>query len=200
MSSAALQTQCPMTADAFMEWVDLASPGKKVLVDGVVFAMAPASPTHGTIQANLAHIVRQHLLARNSPCRVATEAAVQPRIRHKTNVRIPDLLVSCGPIPTKSEKFHADPVLIIEVLSPGNVDDTEGCILACATIPSVMELVVIDSTRVFAEVWRRDATGAWPNDPDVIERGADLHLTSIDMTLAIADAYVGTYLFSDSQT
>jgi Uma2 family endonuclease len=197
MAPAALKQSPTMTADAFMDWVDTGPPGKKVLIDGVIVAMAPTSPTHGTIQANIAILVGGHLRSRNSSCRVATEAAVQPRIRNKTNVRIPDLMVTCGPVPAKSQKFHPDPILIIEVLSPGNSDDTAGSILACATIPSVMEMLVVDSSRVFAEIWRRDATGAWPKDPDQIEPGDAIALTTIDMTFNLTDAYVGTFLAMD---
>jgi Uma2 family endonuclease len=197
MAPAALKHSPTMTADAFMDWVDTGPPGKKVLIDGAIVAIVPTSPTHGTIQANIAHLLRAHLLARNSPCRVATEAAVQPRIRNKTNVRIPDLIVTCGPVPLKTQKFHPDPLLIIEVLSPGNSDDTAGSILACATIPSVTEMLVVDSSRMFAEIWRRDATGAWPKDPDPIAPGDAFELTSIDMTFNLTDAYVGTYLAMD---
>jgi Uma2 family endonuclease len=197
MAPATLQHSPTMTADAFMDWVDTGPPGKKVLIDGVIVAMAPTSPTHGTIQANIGHLCRAHLLAQKSSCRVATEAAVQPRIRNKTNVRIPDLIVTCGPVPTKSQKFHPDPLLIIEVLSPGNSDDTAGSILACATIPSVHEMLVVDSTRMFAELWRRDDSGAWPKDPDTVLPGATVTLSTIDMTFNLTDAYVGTYLATD---
>jgi Uma2 family endonuclease len=197
MPPAALKQSPTMTADAFMDWVDTGPPGKKVLIDGVIVAMAPTSPTHGTIQARMAVMVGNHLVSRNSPCRVATEAAVQPRIRNKTNVRIPDLIVTCEPVPTKTQKFHPDPALIIEVLSPGNSDDTAGSLLACATIPSVMEMLVVDSARAFAELWRRDASGAWPKDPDSVSPGGTVTLTTIDMTFKLTDAYVGTYLAMD---
>ncbi len=184
----------PMTAEQFLSSpVDL-GPGKHVLIDGVIYSMAPASPTHALIQAELARLIGNHLRERNVPYRVMTEAGMQPRVRAKTNVRIPDLTITCGPPPGPKDRLVEAPLIIIEVLSPSNSDMTEASIQACASIPSVMEMLIVDSTRVFAERWHREASGAWPREPETITAGGKVMLASISLELGLADIYADTHL------
>lgn len=196
MGATAHRTNTPMTADAFLDALPRMAPGKHMLVDGVIYSMAPASPTHAVIQANLARLIGNHLIAQRPTCRVMTEAGVKPRVRAKTNVRIPDLTVACGPIARDGDKLVDEPMLTIEVLSPSNDDLTDVSIMACASIPSVKEMLVVDSSRVFAEVWKRSAAGDWPDNPDAFGPGATLSLTSIGLELNIADVYTNTHLAS----
>jgi Uma2 family endonuclease len=182
-----------MTADEFVVSTVRFGAGKHQLIDGVIVAMAPASPTHGTIQARLAILIGNHLHGQKLPGRVMTEAGVKPRVRGRTNVRVPDLLVTCGPPPRPGDSLVADPILIIEVLSSSNDDETEGAIMSCATIPSVQEMLVVDSSRVTVEVWRRDASGAWPTEPETITAGG-VRLDCLNLTLALADIYTGMHL------
>lgn len=194
MTSAMLDTLPHMTVAEFMEWDSTGFIGKLELVNGEVRAMSPASGTHALIQANLAYLIGAHLRRSGLPCRVGTEAPIVPRMHANDNVRAPDLAVTCGKTPTG--KTFPDPVLIIEVLSPSNKRETWESIMACATIPSLTEIVVVDSERVHADVYRRDAAGAWPQHPDAV--AADLEsaitLDSVSATLALADVYAGTTL------
>ena len=183
-----------MTADEFLVSKIRLGPGKHELVHGVLVAMAPASPTHGQIQAKLAHLLTAHFLKNKMPCRVMTEAGYKPRVRGKTNVRIPDLIVACGPPPGPQDRLIADPLIVIEVLSPSNNYDPDSGIFAGATLPSVSEILVVDSIRQSAEFWRRDDAGAWPAEPDTIVAGGHITLASINCTLALADIYAGTHL------
>jgi Uma2 family endonuclease len=193
MTATAQKTPPQVTADEFMASTTRLGPGKHQLIDGVIVAMAPASPTHGIIQARVARLIGNHLEARKLPCRVISEAGVKPHVRGRTNVRVPDLLVTCGPPPQPAVGLVPDPGLIIEVLSPSNDDETESAIQSCASIPSVTEMLVVDSMRKFAEVWRRDAAGAWPVDPQVVDQGS-IRLGSIDLDLPLDDIYIGTHL------
>ncbi len=194
MSATAQKTPAPVTAEEFLASTTRLGPGKHQLIDGVIVAMAPASPTHGTVQARLAYLLQAHFEKSGLPCRVMTEAGVKPRVRGRTNVRVPDLLVTCGPPPAPGVGLVPEPSLIVEVLSPSNDDETESAIRSCASIPSVKEMLVVDSSRVFAEVWRRDAEGAWPVDPETIDGTGTVRLTSIDLELPLADIYAGTHL------
>jgi Uma2 family endonuclease len=192
MSPTALKST-PVTASAFLTEPDRGPPGKKYLVDGVVYAMAPASPTHGAIQAKLAILIGAHLLSNKLPCRVLTEAGVQPKIRAKTNVRIPDLIVTCEPIARPGDKLVKEPMIVIEVLSPSNDDDSYGSIMACSTLPSVKQMLVVDSSRVSVELWQRDLAGEWPTDPEPITSGS-VPLAALGLDLALADVYADTHL------
>lgn len=191
MTEAARQSQ-RMTVDEFFAWDSGGHQGKLELVDGVVRAMAPASQTHVMIQGNLVYLIGAHLRARKSPCRVAPEAPVVPKLRPDMNARAPDVAVTCAP-PSTATAFP-DPVLIIEVLSPGNERDTWESIWACATIPSLEEIVVVESRRVGAQVFRRDANGNWPGEAEEIQAGGALRLTTIDAAFPIEYLYAGTHL------
>lgn len=109
----------PMTADEFHSWPGDGRGGKYQLVDGELRAMPPASAVHGAIQANLARMVGSHLAAVGSTCREYSEPAIEVRINAAINTRIPDLGVSSARL-TPQDFALPDPILLIEILSPGN--------------------------------------------------------------------------------
>lgn len=194
MALAELKDIPRMTADQFMDWDGCGLLGKLELVNGEVRAMSPASGTHSLIQANLAGLIWAHLRAKKLPCRVGTEAPVQPNLHANDNVRAPDLAVTCAP-PSKSKLFPA-PVLVIEVLSPGNQKDTWETVYALSTIPELTEIAVIDSERVAFWMLRRDANGHWPKErgEPVTDPAAALTLDSIGASFAASEVYTGTHL------
>ncbi|MBN8902949.1 MAG: Uma2 family endonuclease [Rhodospirillales bacterium] len=177
-----------MTVDEFLAWEpDDREVRRWALIDGLPVAMAPSSETHGAIQAELARLIGNHLADGGTRCRVITEPGVVPRVRADWNVRVPDLAVTCAP-PSHAATV-ADPVLIVEILSPSNEAATRANIWAYVSIPSVREILTLRSTRIEAELLRRDADGNWPADP-LLLRGEDmLVLESIDLTLPLAAAY-----------
>jgi Uma2 family endonuclease len=194
MTATAQKSPALVTADEFLASTARLGPGKHQLIDGVIVALAPANPTHGTIQARLAILVGNHLAALRPHCRVMTEAGVKPRVRGRTNICVPDLLVTCGAPPAPGIGLVDEPILIIEVLSPSNDDETESAIRSCASIPSVKEMLVVDSSRRFAEIWRRGADGAWPVDPEAISSAGTVRLDCIDLSLPLDHIYAGTHL------
>ena len=139
------------------------------LVDGVPVAMAPATETHAALQGEIGRVIGNHLLDTRNHCRLLSQPGVVPRIGAGRNFRIPDLGVTCAP-PSRGLTV-ADPVLLIEILSPSNEHETRANIWAYA-IPSVQEILAVHSTRVEAELLRRLPDSAWPDIP-VILRGND---------------------------
>lgn len=192
MASAKRHALPLMTADEFMNWDGGGHAGKLELVNGEVVAMSPASTAHGIIQANLAYLIGAHIRANRLPCKVGTELAMSPALRPKYNVRVPDVAVTCRPF--QRAKLLADPVLIIEVLSASNRKETWASIEACATIPSVMEIMTVDSERVAIEVFTKDDAGIWPKEPAAVTTGGIATLKSLSATFAVADIYDGTDL------
>jgi len=82
-----------MTIEEFLDWPGDGSGKKFELVDGEPRAMAPASIPHGIIQANMAGVLRSHLIG--SRYHVVVEPGVIPRVRLDATMRVPDLTVSC---------------------------------------------------------------------------------------------------------
>jgi Uma2 family endonuclease len=192
MTAQRKQPQPPMTVDEFLAWDGAGHVGKLELVEGHVRAMAPASPTHGFIQNSVAFALTNHFRTTNSGCRVATEPPVVPPLRPKKNARAPDVAVTCAP--RSDSKVFDDPVLIVEVMSPGNEDESWDSIRALAGLPSLQEILVVHSTRVEAEVYTRDATGAWPKDGVVVTAGGTVRLASIGFDVPIFEFYRDTHL------
>jgi Uma2 family endonuclease len=180
-----------MTVAEFLAW-NPPSTQLWQLVDGEPQAMAPANRTHGAIQNELGSLIRNHLAERSSPCSVVTTPGVIPRVQSETNLRVPDLAVTCSGYDTE-ESALADPVLLIEILSPSNQAETWANVWAYTTIPSVQEILVLKTASIGVELLRRNQDGSWPNQPLSITTG-DLTLESIDFHIPLAAAYRTTRL------
>jgi Uma2 family endonuclease len=181
-----------MTVEEFLAWDGGGHVGKLELVDGVVRAMAPASATHAIIQLNIGSAITSHLRNRNSPCRAGTEAPIIPPMGKRANARAPDVAVTCTP-PSDSPTFE-EPVLIAEVISPTNEAETWESIRTLAGLPSLQEILVVKSTRIETQQFRRGDGGAWPSDPELAGAGGTVRLASIDLDLQVAELYRGTAL------
>ena len=182
-----------MTVDEFVAW-----PGDGVtktfqLIEGVAVAMSPGSATHGTIQATLALLIGRRLAETGSRCIVVTEPAVVPRIRSNWNMRVPDIGVTCTPVAAGQFELP-DPILLVEILSPSNQNETRANIWAYATLPSVQELLIVRPTRVEAELLRRGPDGVWPDGPAPIAADGTLRLETVNLTCPLRAAYAGTHL------
>ncbi len=180
-----------MTVEEFLVW-DAPGPYRWQLVDGEPQAMAPASRTHGVIQSELGALLRNHLLARSSPCSVVTAPGVVPRVQSRANFRIPDLAVTCTDY-AMEEHALTDPVLMVEILSPSNRGETWANVWTYTTIPSVREILIVRSDAIGADLLRRQPDGTWPDTPETIE-GGELTLESIDFRVEISALYRTTRL------
>ena len=182
-----------MTVDDFLDWPGDGTAKRYQLVDGEPRAMAPASATHGVIQATLTSLIRNRLVETGRRCRAVTEPAIMPRLRKDMNLRVPDIGVTCTRI-ERGQIALPDPVLLVEILSPGNERDTWENVWTYATIPSVQEILVVHSTRIRAELLRRSDELAWPETPEAIGPDRILRLESIDFTCPLPELYAETYL------
>ena len=53
---------------------------------------------------------------------------------------------------------------------------------------------MVNSTRIEAELLRRDSHGVWPEQPELIGPGGTLILASVDLTLPLTALYRTTAL------
>ena len=180
-----------MTVNEFLAWNP---PGGQVwqLVDGEPQAMAPANRTHGAIQGELGRLIGNHLRDTASPCSLIVTPGVIPHVQSDTNMRVPDLAVTCSGYHSE-ETALADPVLLIEILSPSNQAETWANVWAYTTIPSVREILIVKAASIGAELLRRNTDGTWPQRPATIESG-ELTLDSIGFRVGLAALYRTTRL------
>ena len=102
------------------------------------------------------------------------------------------MAVTCTP-PSDSKVFE-NPIFIVEVLPPSNENETRESNSALAGLLSLKEILVVQSTLVEAEIYKRDATDTWPNEPVITRAGGTIRLTSIDLDLPMSEVYEGTLL------
>ena len=189
--SAALETPDLMSLDQFLVW-DAPDGGRWQLIDGEPRAMAPASDVHGTIQSRLDRLIGNHLDAQGGRCRTVSQPGIRIGVRSDSNYRIPDLGVTCA-ASVRGSVMMPNPVVLIEILSPGNPAETWMNVWAYITIPSVQEVLVVRSDVMGAQLLRRTADGGWPEVPLVIESG-DVTLDSIGLRTPLTALYTGTWL------
>ena len=164
-----------------------------ICVDGRVVAMSPGSATHGLIQMNLGALIRHRLTETGSRCLVLSEAAIVPRVGANSNVRVPDLLVTCSAI-AAGQIVVPDPVLLVEILSPSNASTTWANVWAYSTIPSARRILVVHSTRMKAHLLTRLPDGVWPEMPADVEEHATLRLDTVGLACPLPELYAGTHL------
>jgi len=189
--SSALKPPTEMTVAGFLAW-NAPEGARWQLIDGEPTSMAPTSRTHGMLQNELGRLLGNHLDVPGSPCAVVANPGIIPRVHSHVNFRIPDLAVTCSRAETE-EYDLANPILIVEILSPSNRAETWQNVWTYTTIPGLREILLLDSTAIRAELLRRDAAGHWPESPTPIETGT-LRLDSVDFTIPLAAIYRTTRL------
>ena len=106
-----------MTVAEFLRWED-GTDTRYELLAGEPVAMAPPAVAHGVLTARLAVRIEAALRSRR-PCIVQSEAGIARPDRDDT-CYVADLAVTCTPL-QPGQSLIADPLLIVEILSPGMV-------------------------------------------------------------------------------
>jgi len=180
-----------MTVPEFLEW-SATVPGRWELRDGEPTLMNPPAVPHAALVGEIVGRLHTHLRTTGNRCRVYPGAGVSPRARADHNLLIPDVTVACD---ARNDR-HAvhQPIALIEVLSPSNERDTRANVWAFTTIPSVVDILLVSSVDIGAELLTRDADGNWPERMLPIGAGDSVSLRSINWTLALRELYSGTHL------
>ena len=165
-------------------------------LDGLVYAMAGESPTHGTICTNLISEVRVQLKgtpcqAWSKDCKVRSGPVLDPRDR-KGLFSYPDLVVFC-----EEPSFHdahrdvlTNPVVIIEVLSPSTevFDRGEKFARLRNWNPSLLDYLLVSQSSPLVEQFTRREDGSWLYRFGE-DLSASLSIESIGCTLRLAEVY-----------
>jgi Uma2 family endonuclease len=186
----ALRKHAPerMTLTEFLGWTpDDPTGAAYQLIDGEPVPMAPASRNHAALMAEVMRLVGNHLVETDSSYFVLGEPGIVPHVRADWNFRLPDIGVVSSP--PSSDQVVRDPVLLIEILSPSNESETRANIWAYTTIPTVLEILAVHSTRMEAELLRRRPDGNWPESAEIVVGAAIPELRSIGFQASLATFY-----------
>ena len=176
------------TADAFIAWAMDQPRGRFELHHGQVVAMAPERVGHARAKARAVNALAARPAARRScRCEALTDG-VSVRIDDAT-VFEPDALVRCGPRTPDDVVEIADPVILVEVVSPSSRGIDSGVKLAgYFRLPSVRHYLVLDSAARTITHHRRDAAGEIATR---ILRDGALELDPPGIAIAVADLFRG---------
>ena len=181
-----------MTLAEFLRWED-GTDTRYELLWGIPVAMAPPARAHGVLSVRLGAVIDARLRSRR-PCMAQAEAGIIRPDRDDTYY-VADLAVTCSPY-QRGEQLVKDPVLIVEILSPGTErHDRRTKLPVYREIESVEEILLIDSESIYAEILRREGD-RWITE---LVRGRDaiLRLFSVDLQIAMAELYEGIDIDAD---
>jgi Uma2 family endonuclease len=170
-----------MTVAAFMEWDD-GTERRYQLVDGVPMVRAPATEAQGELAVALAMEIHSRM---RPPCRAISIAGITVPDRNDTYY-VADLAVTCAPR-EPGRRILAEPVLIVEVLSPSTEHiDRLRKLADYRTLPSVREILIAFPDERRVEVQRRTA-GGWRVE-DLIGK-AEIRLSCCDEPIPLDALY-----------
>ena len=168
--------------------LDAESEEKLELLNGVVFAMAGASPRHNAIASNLVRCLGNRLEGR---CRVLGSDQ-RVRVDATSSYLYPDVTVTCGSPAFTDEQPASltNPTLVIEVLSASTwMRDMSFKLAHYRRMASVRHILFVGSTEPQVVHYRRTG-GGWL----LTDHGGEepIELAAVGVVLPLADVYRGT--------
>ncbi|MEQ1929865.1 MAG: Uma2 family endonuclease [Parvularculaceae bacterium] len=134
-----------MNSDEFLVWAR-DRPGRWELHDGSPIAMSPERVIHGDYKYRTARAFDAAISAAKAPCRFVLDSAAV-RIDERRTYQ-PDLMVYCGPAARPDAIEIANPVILVEILSPSNaLTDLRDKLAAYFTLPSVAHYLIVDPDK-----------------------------------------------------
>jgi Uma2 family endonuclease len=134
-----------MSVDDFIAWAGL-QPERWELLDGVPMAMSPERVVHGDVKYRVARALDGAIASAKVPCRfVLDSAAVRIDAR---SLYQPDALVYCGEPVSGDALEIPNPIVVFEVLSPGNAaTDLRDKLQGYFRVPSIQHYLIVDPDK-----------------------------------------------------
>ena len=134
-----------MSVDDFLAWAEH-QPGGWELFDGSPNAMSPERVIHGDVKYRVARALDAAISKAGVPCRFVLDSAGVRVDRH--NLYQPDALVYCGDAVSGDTLIIPDPIVVFEVLSPGNaMKDLRDKLQGYFRISSIKHYLIVDPDK-----------------------------------------------------
>ena len=145
------------TRDEYRRWCEAQPTGRYERVDGRIVAMAPERGAHLRMKAAVYKALDRAIANAGIDCQALPDGAT---VETGDSDFEPDALVNCGD-PMADEAIAApNPVVVVEVLSPGTASkDAVGKLAAYFQVASVAHYLVIHPTRRMVLHHRRAGLG-----------------------------------------
>ena len=131
--------------EEYRRWCDAQPRGRYERVDGRIVAMAPERGAHVRVKAAAYRALRRAVAAAGVDCEALADGAT---VETGDSDYEPDALVNCGERMADDAVAAPNPVIIVEVLSPGTAStDTGGKLAGYFLVPSVLHYLIVHPTR-----------------------------------------------------
>ncbi len=178
-----------MSADDFEELIlDMPADEKWELIGGrVIRGMVGARWEHNRIVQNITVAMMNDFRGKRSPCRPFVETFWLKEKLLELQV-FPDVMVRCGPLEPGAVHL-SDPVVIVEVLSPGSeTRDRHEKWALYQKLESVKHYVLVARDKAHVEVFSRGEAG-WSGFQVLEGLEAKLRLQAVDFETPLAEIY-----------
>ncbi|GAB5540747.1 MAG: Uma2 family endonuclease [Sandaracinaceae bacterium] len=158
-------------------------------LNGVVVAMAGASPRHNVVAHDLRRLIRNALAG--GDCTVF-DSGQRVRVTETVGYVYPDLVVTSASPTFTDERPRSltNPLFLVEVLSKSTRSQVHGAKLShYRRLPTVREVLLVDSQSPHAMLYRRLESDEWLLRDFV---GGEITLPSLDVTIPFAEIYAKT--------
>ena len=154
------------------------------LFEGRIVAMNPPLRGHAALVGRLTRILGNQL---RPPCEVYPESGIVPVNRRHSWYQA-DLIVTCTPGDFK-DQFIAEPVLVIEVLSPSTTaTDFNRKLPDYQQMPSIQDVLLVSGMERLIRQWTRAPDG-WAEHQH--RRSATVRLSGLPVSLTMSELYDG---------
>lgn len=131
-----------MTVDDFLAWAE-ENPGRYELSEGEICAMSPERLEHAHVKFAVQSALHAAIRKAGLSCTMVPDGATV-RVSDRTAYE-PDALVYCGPRKPGHSIEVPDPVIVVEVLSPGTRHiDNAAKLSGYFALPSVFHYLILD--------------------------------------------------------
>ena len=131
-----------MTVDEFLVWAE-GRPGRYELYYGVVYARSPERAGHARVKFAVQLQLEAAITRAGLPCHMLPDSMtvrINKNIAHE-----PDSLVYCGPTVDPHAVEIANPMIVVEVLSPSTRHiDASAKLVGYFQLPTVKHYLIID--------------------------------------------------------
>jgi Uma2 family endonuclease len=180
------EPETAMTREEFLAWVDQQSSGRFERIDGIVVAMAPERISHIRRKGLAWAALRRAIGAAGlSSCEALSDGAT---VQVEDSDFEPDALLRCGASLSGEATRVADPLVLVEVLSPDSgTRDRATKLRAYFKLPSVQHYLIVwpDEQRIV----RHSRTSSGDLATQVFASG-EIRLDPPGITLTVEEFYI----------
>ena len=142
--------------EEFRCWYEKQPAGRYERVDGRIVAMAPERGAHLRVKGAVYEALRRAIVLAGVDCQALPDGAT---IEAGDSDYEPDALVNCGEAMADDAIMAPNPVIVVEVLSPGTAStDTGGKLADYFRVASIAHYLIVHPTRRTITHHRRAGT------------------------------------------